>query len=94
MSKIKKRIVEYYFFYCPGCKQEHTYCVESDGSQWRFNNNLESPSFTPSLLNTEFDKEGKVKSVCHLCVTDGKIQYCSDSKHEFAGQTIDLPEIK
>ncbi len=90
MSKIKKRIVEYYMFYCPGCKYEHVYMVEPNGSQWNFNGNMDNPSFTPSLLNRKFDQEGKVISTCHLFVTDGKIQYCGDSSHELSGQTIEL----
>lgn len=32
--------------------------------------------------------------ICHSFVVDGKIQYLSDCTHEFAGQTIELPEMK
>lgn len=31
--------------------------------------------------------------VCHLYVTDGKIQFLSDCTHELAGKTVDLQEI-
>jgi hypothetical protein len=31
---------------------------------------------------------------CHSFVTDGKIQFLSDSTHSLAGQTVDLPEIE
>lgn len=98
MAKLKKRIAEYYSFYCPGCKHEHVYLVINDGSQWQFNGNMESPTFTPSLLNVEkglnektgaFDVE---KSRCHLFVTNGKIIYCGDCTHELKGQTIELQE--
>lgn len=33
--------------------------------------------------------------VCHVChsyVTDGKIQFLSDSTHKLSGQTVDLPD--
>lgn len=30
---------------------------------------------------------------CHSFVTDGRIQFLSDSTHALAGQTVDLPEI-
>lgn len=30
---------------------------------------------------------------CHSFVTDGRIQFLSDSTHALAGQTIDLPDI-
>ena len=31
---------------------------------------------------------------CHSFVTDGKIQYLNDCTHEYAGQTIELEDIK
>jgi hypothetical protein len=31
---------------------------------------------------------------CHSFVTDGRIQFLSDSTHALAGQTVDLPEIQ
>lgn len=98
-AKILKRVVEYYSFYCPGCKHEHVYSVVNDGSQWQFNGNLENPSFTPSLLNRKIEKNeqtgvyNKETSRCHLFVTDGKIIYCGDCTHELKGQTVELPEI-
>jgi hypothetical protein len=30
--------------------------------------------------------------VCHSFVTNGRIQFCHDSTHELAGQTVDLPD--
>lgn len=71
----------YYFFWCPGCKKLHPYLAP----RWTFNGNIEKPTFTPSLKMLD--------SGCHLFVTDGKIQYCPDSPHEFAGKTIDMVEI-
>lgn len=96
MGTIKKRVVEYYTFYCPGCKHEHTYSVFLDGTQWQFNGNIEKPSFTPSLLNVKKTLNEKTgvydieESRCHLFVTDGKIIYCGDCSHELSGQTIEL----
>lgn len=31
--------------------------------------------------------------VCHYFINKGRIQFCSDSTHPLAGQTVDLPEI-
>ncbi len=93
MPKIKKRIAEYYVFYCNGCEHEHTYTVFSDNSQWQFNGDMENPTFTPSLLNRNIDREGVELYRCHLFVTDGKIVYCSDCSHGLAGQTIELKNI-
>lgn len=90
IPKLKIQTVDYYSFYCPGCKHEHTYSIFQDGSQWQFNGNMENPSFTPSLLNTMRDEKGKATSICHLFVTDGKIIYCGDCTHELAGKTVPL----
>lgn len=32
--------------------------------------------------------------VCHSFVTDGKIQFLSDSTHHLSGQTVDLPDVQ
>jgi hypothetical protein len=32
-------------------------------------------------------------TVCHYIITAGRIQFCADSTHALAGQTIDLPDI-
>lgn len=97
MAKIKKKTVDYYSFYCPGCKQEHVYSVFNDGSGWQFNGDMENPTFTPSLLNRipfMNKKTGLMeeKERCHLYITNGKIEYCSDCYHELAGQSIELKE--
>ena len=34
-----------------------------------------------------------VATVCHSYVTHGQIQFMTDSTHELAGQTVDLPEF-
>ena len=92
--KLKHRKVDYYMFFCPGCKYEHTYPIFEDGSQWLFNGDIELPTFTPSLLNATRDKDNNILSVCHLFVTAGKIIYCGDCTHELKGQTIELSNIQ
>jgi hypothetical protein len=81
-----------YVFYCPGCKEDHPYRVKpySELPVWTFNGDLESPTFTPSLLCNGSDPASR----CHLFVTDGKIQYCSDCHHELAGQTVEMQEYE
>lgn len=34
-----------------------------------------------------------VQHVCHTFITDGRVQFLSDCTHQFAGQTLDLPEL-
>ncbi len=83
-----------YMFYCPGCKIHHAYWTKSpssNGAKWTFNGDLDKPTFRASLLNT-WPQDGK-NNVCHLFVTDGKIEYCADSTHELAGKTIEMEEV-
>lgn len=90
-------------FYCKGCEKHH-----GVNSTWSFNNDFEKPTFSPSVLVTGVqditeeehdlimsgvDVEPR-RFVCHSFVTDGKIQYLNDCTHEYAGQTIELENIK
>lgn len=107
MAKIKDYGEGRFAFNCPGCGHEHVYFVNSphwtkDSQGWQFNGDFDKPTFTPSLLL----RRGKYlfpdyvengfpgeSGQCHLFVKDGMIEYCSDSTHHLAGQTIPLPEI-
>jgi hypothetical protein len=98
MAKIKKRVVEYYSFYCAGCKCEHSYIISPDYPSWSFNGDINSPSFTPSLLNRTQTMNNDTQmlednSRCHLFVTNGKIEYLSDCTHEYAGKTLNLLDL-
>lgn len=87
--KLKKDIKDGdYLHYCAGCNQLHlinTQYKNSRGAQWWFNGNMELPTFTPSI-NMDW-------KVCHYIITDGKVQFCSDSTHELSGHTVELPDI-
>lgn len=87
-------------FMCPGCKYLHA--VKVDGSRgWTFNGNGDRPTISPSVLvrtgsavdPTFVDEPGDPPTVCHSFVTDGRIRFLSDSAHELAGQTVDLPDL-
>lgn len=109
MAKIKDYGEGRFAFNCPGCGNEHVYFVNSphwtkDSQGWQFNGDMEKPTFTPSLLNTwgtfadpnwkpDADAGPNHSGRCHLFVTNGMIDYYSDSTHHLAGQTIPLPEI-
>lgn len=84
-SKLEKRTN--YWFFCPGCKENHCFTVRQDGGRpaWNFNGNFEVPTFTPSLLYPD--------RVCHLFLTNGQIQFLGDCSHELAGQTVGMQEI-
>ncbi len=75
---------EEYSFQCPGCKKDHII----DVGIYDFNNKIESPTFRPSIRIAE------KKDVCHMYVTEGKIQYLSDCTHELAGKEIEMENVK
>jgi hypothetical protein len=87
--------VHVYVFWCPGCDSVHPYRVKrvaGEGPEfpvWTFNGDLEKPTFRASLL-CNANSPGHIR--CHLFLTDGMIQYCADSEHKLAGQTVECPD--
>jgi hypothetical protein len=79
-----------FWFTCPGCKATHTYHTDRAQGEpcWDTNGSISFPSFYPSLKHT------RPGVLCHLWVTDGKIEFVSDSTHELAGKTVELPEVR
>jgi len=94
------------WIWCPGCDEHHAVKVGQNG--WTFNGNEENPTFAPSLLvrgtkPITDDEAERIMSgekiepipfICHSFVTDGKIQFLTDSTHSLSGQTVDLPEVE
>lgn len=76
-------------FYCPGCKGSHHIPIKDDARAWGYNGNPDKPTFTPSILYN-VGKSNPRWPLCHSFVTDGRIQYLTDSTHELAGQTVDM----
>jgi len=77
-----------YAFWCPGCEEIHTFNTVArhhNAPVWWFNGNLEFPTFTPSLIY-------RGDRLCHVFVTDGKIQFLADCWHRLRGQTVPIPE--
>jgi hypothetical protein len=92
---------------CPGCRGWHgfnrVFNPLPNGARWTWNGDVDSPSFTPSMLEKcgpwpEEFMVGRRKAglsefdICHSYVTDGKIQFLSDCTHALRGQTVDIPE--
>lgn len=69
---------------------DEVYCFwTKEGNQnvhWDFNGDFEKPTFRPSMRNVTTGE--------HFFVTDGKIQYLSDCRHEMAGKTIEMVEME
>lgn len=79
------------YFQCPGCNMLHPYRIrgQAAGPMWSWNNNVGSPTFTPSLLVNPLDPQSR----CHLFLTDGKIQFLGDCFHDLKNQTVDMVDI-
>lgn len=92
--------------YCPGCDQAHAIWITEPnpitGAKWTWDGNVDRPTFSPSIhCFTEYETiygiecklpDGQRKTLCHYFVKQGRIEYCGDSPHHLAGQTVDLPD--
>ena len=77
-----------YLFDCPGCGSIHQVHHGGFDMNWKFDGNKEFPTFSPSLLVIY----GNGNTKCHSFIKAGRIQFCSDSTHDLAGKTVDIPE--
>ena len=88
--------------WCPGCNEAHGIRIEGpDGPKWSFNGDFENPHFEPSvrLFHTETtDDDDKPLpapmqvTLCHYFIHGGRIEFCGDSPHKLAGQTVEIPD--
>lgn len=87
---IEPNVLFAYQFYCKGCDSLHAFYVNKkiQKLEWSFNNNVNKPTFSPSLVNKWNN------NVCHLFVKNGKIEYQNDCTHKLAGQTIEMEDIE
>jgi hypothetical protein len=79
-----------WMIFCPGCKCGHEF-----DKRWTFNGDLDRPTFRASMLVYGWKSENpkyKGQPRCHSYVTDGKIEFLSDTEHALAGHTVDLPD--
>lgn len=84
-----------YWFECPGCKQPHVIPVsgsDPNGKYWGFNEDMIKPTFTPSLLVYDINPDGARRTLCHLFLRDGVIEFLNDCAHEFKGKKVPLTE--
>lgn len=85
-------------FWCPGCDTAHAVPHGAGtGPRWTWNGDAERPTFSPSLLVTydgaDAGTPNGLPAVCHSFISDGRIQFCSDSTHALAGKTVDIPDF-
>lgn len=67
--------------------------VNTAPQAWQWNQSMDAPTLSPSLLTRGHNEACGGDFVCHSFVKDGKVQFLSDCSHEFANQTLDLLEV-
>lgn len=72
-----------YWLWCPGCDMAHRI-----DDTWEFNGNIESPTFSPSIL-----VGGNKGTVCHSFINDGIWDFLGDCTHKLAGQKIPMVPV-
>lgn len=81
-------------FWCPACDTPHQYRIAGPEEPiWKFNGDLDKPTFTPSLLMQWNAVGDQPLQICHLFVTAGIISYCNDCTHPLRGHTIEIPDL-
>lgn len=84
--------------WCPGCNAMHQIAVDTpfrNGARWTWDGNAAAPTFSPSVnITLKFAaNSGRAAQVCRHFIRSGRIEFCADSSHALAGQTVDLPNI-
>ena len=74
-----------YMFWCPACREPHTFDVQK--GQWEFDGDWEKPSFSPSL--NLLPEGGR----CHLFLKKGIIEFLPDCRHHLRGQNVPIVEF-
>ena len=100
VSSKLRRVAGGYAHWCPGCGEMHSIAVEQpfpNGARWTFDGNFDAPTFSPSVNITtgpagDGDPDDKAER-CHYFLRHGHLQFCGDSTHVLAGQTVPLPDL-
>jgi hypothetical protein len=86
-----------YSFHCPGCECDHGVWTNTPnnltGAKWSFNDDIDKPTVSPSLLVRGYNSIKKNDFICHSFIRNGFIEYLTDCTHHLAGKTIELPEL-
>lgn len=94
VSEILRRAQDRYFHWCPACEEMHQL-----PDSWQFNGDVDKPTFSPSFKQTfrrmeivDGVSQAALTRVCHYIITDGLIQFCSDSWHK-RSDIVAMPPI-
>jgi len=73
-------------FECPGCKYGHV--LDTAPGKWSWNGDFVKPTASPSLF---VNQKGNPKyPKCHFFIKNGQLEFCGDTTHELAGQTVPM----
>lgn len=78
---------------CPACGSHHAIAVQpgpQPGPVWEWNGSLETPTCSPSVRHRWPGADGR-EFQCHYFIKEGRLHYCTDSTHELAGKTLEIP---
>lgn len=65
-----------------------------NGARWSFDGNADAPTFAPSInITIGPDPDTGETERCHYFIRAGQIEFCGDSTHALAGQTVPLPDL-
>ena len=88
-AKTRDEKEKLYLFFCPGCETYHYVRTEGQQPTWSLSGlENDKPTVKPSIRVRYGNNE-----VCHLFITDGKIQFLNDCTHKLAGKTVTIPDF-
>jgi hypothetical protein len=105
ISSCLRRATNGYCHWCPGCKEMH---LIGDSWTFDGNLEVPTFSPSVKITGRQIIKNERgewtgewvrdgagnpIDFVCHYFLTAGQFQFCGDSSHELAGQTVPLPAL-
>jgi hypothetical protein len=92
----------YFHHHCPGCKSTHIVPVAPPWEtehRWTYSGSVDAPTLNPSVKHnwgspgSASAADGAQQRICHYFITEGRIEFCGDSTHSLAGQTLPLVNL-
>lgn len=93
--KQHQRATDHYYFKCPGCKSYHAIRLDGTSAGWQIVSR-DPLSISPSVkVSTNTGPNTPEIVLYHLYITNDKIDFLEDCRHELAGKRVplELPTI-
>lgn len=101
LTLIKDKQGEAYTFHCPGCDMMHMVPVKyapeyanrngKPKPTWKFNGDMESPTFIPSYRIEWNGAEPPQR--CHVIIRNGELIYLIDTTHRLSGARTRMIDV-